>query len=717
MTAWRLAASSAFDLRHRDGFLRYCAVVVATTLAVLTSLLALSTLRVADQAETRLTGRLGQLSSGDAPSDVIMQESEFRWDDETVTVVAIERMGNSPAPPPGIVAVPKPGTSVVSPRLAQMAANDPLLAGQLRISGWIRAEGLTDPDELFAYTGVAQGTLSDADPMRDVDGHYAGSGPMAMVKGFGPGAALPIAVAAGRELPQAMELRSFSAALLMAALILLVVSLSFASPARNRRLALLEALGVTTFRRGTLLAAEALLLTGPPTILAALLWQPLSQRLARLPLTRRAAFPGDAALPISELATFVGLVLVLAALMGGLLALRSVGGTGVRPTSRRERTWGVGWITLGASALVFREAVIRGGEVDASLYMLGSVLAVIGATMAVGPLMRAVGKVLHRSRSVSLSVAGASMDREPLRAGRPFLSLVALVTLSAVAAGYLLLARTTEGRTAEPNGVHAVQVAWRGTDPAAELAMLKRALPQAVILSVHSHGENTDGTLTVGGTCQDLQRIGADTRCDARGSVTGQVVEVLGREVLAGQQEPRVQLTSADLKPEMGRSDVLVLTEGTLDRVVEEVQASALGALPFSQVSSALDSDPRVSPLVEWIEAGILGAALVSAFACLLALIDRFRRTSGVTPVLPLLGVGPGAEGRLRAVSFAAPYFTGTALALLVGSTAAALVSNAVKTPWGGLAWLAVMVVCIGAVGTALVAVPARLLLRPGTRD
>ncbi|MEU6840872.1 FtsX-like permease family protein [Streptomyces sp. NPDC046716] len=137
-----------------------CAMGVACLAAVLTipAILAAHDSRAAARAPQPVTGVLHARSAEDA----VFLTRQDPYGSQPFTRVFISHPPDGrPAHPPGINQLPKAGEVLVSPRLRETLAEQPGLAGLLpgRITGTIGPEGLTGPDELYAYIGRSSGQL------------------------------------------------------------------------------------------------------------------------------------------------------------------------------------------------------------------------------------------------------------------------------------------------------------------------------------------------------------------------------------------------------------------------------------------------------------------------------------------------------------------------------------------------------------------------------
>ncbi|MFG2671465.1 hypothetical protein [Streptomyces sp. NPDC048445] len=137
-----------------------CAMGVACLAAVLTipAILAAHESRAAAREPQPVTGVLHARSA----EDTVFLTRQDPYGSQPFTRVFLSHpAGGSTSRPPGIEHLPKAGEVLVSPRLRETLAEQPGLAGLLpgRVTGTIGPEGLTGPDELYAYIGRSTGQL------------------------------------------------------------------------------------------------------------------------------------------------------------------------------------------------------------------------------------------------------------------------------------------------------------------------------------------------------------------------------------------------------------------------------------------------------------------------------------------------------------------------------------------------------------------------------
>lgn len=137
-----------------------CAMGVACLAAVLAipAILSAHDSRAAAREPQPVTGILHARSA----EDTVFLTRQDPYGSQPFTRVFLSHpAGGNTSRPPGVEHLPKAGEVLVSPRLRETLAEQPGLAGLLpgRVTGTIGPEGLTGPDELYAYIGRSPGQL------------------------------------------------------------------------------------------------------------------------------------------------------------------------------------------------------------------------------------------------------------------------------------------------------------------------------------------------------------------------------------------------------------------------------------------------------------------------------------------------------------------------------------------------------------------------------
>ncbi|MET9525759.1 hypothetical protein [Streptomyces coeruleorubidus] len=160
------------------------------------------------------------------------------------SVIFIEPLTPSASPPPGLTEWPRPGEAVLSPALAAAGQREGISDRYGRDAGRISAEGLTSPSERLVYVRPTATKSPEWDEtMR--------------ISGFGDPDPTPFG-----DSISVVDVDAFMAAVIgflgLPAAVLTVVALRCGSAARDRRTALLDALGATWRHRALVCMGEAL---------------------------------------------------------------------------------------------------------------------------------------------------------------------------------------------------------------------------------------------------------------------------------------------------------------------------------------------------------------------------------------------------------------------------------------------------------------------------
>ncbi|MGQ4512095.1 FtsX-like permease family protein [Streptomyces sp. DW26H14] len=372
----------------REGWIRTALTALGVGLGVTLLLAASSVPGIVDGRTARSDARAVTASESGGASRAhgtflhIDASTEFHG--RPVTGSLLRADGAGAAPPPGVRAIPKPGTMVVSPALRALI-NSPggeLLKERLPFTdaGTVADPGLLDPGELLYYAG-------DSALSPDRGAHRAhGYGTHHSGEPLGP--LLVASIALG------------CVVLLVPVMVFIGTAVRFGGERRDRRLAALRLVGADARAARWMAAGEAL--TGAAVGLAAggvFFW--VARHFAGgIRLWGRSAFPSDVR-PQPLLVLLVVIAVLVTSVAAALLALRSVSiePLGVvrdaKPRSRRL-WWRLVLPVAGVATLVLTH---RFAGRDAPLHVVpivvGSALALIGL---VGLLPWLVEKSVARMR-------------------------------------------------------------------------------------------------------------------------------------------------------------------------------------------------------------------------------------------------------------------------------------------------------------------------------
>ncbi|MEV5530500.1 FtsX-like permease family protein [Streptomyces prunicolor] len=493
------------------GGLHRASLACAAFLALLTLWVSAAAHTVHAERDHRMTARNPvSVAQGDTGSAVARWwERPDTVGDRSVSVIFVRETRPGTPPPPGLDRWPKRGEAFLSPSLVAAAPGTERRYGSF--AGTIGQDGLADAAELVAYVNPAQPGFFG--PVVE---------PNSYVRGFGNPNQQLFFVSShqfDRGIAELDLLILLMAALPCAALIL--VAVRSRADTRDRRLALLDALGAPTRVRALVLAGESWRAIATGVVAACAVVSALSLTSPTLPFTGyqvwsrdlRAALPG---LPVLALEVFLCLVLLTV-----LAAIRRPRRTGTRPTRQRNRTprWPHALFLLGLAVAAWgsehRQVEGRFG------FVAGSVVALIALPYSASHLARVLGRRLAERGGAKGDpvriVAGRWLAARPATLAR--LSAALVVGLGLVTIGQVLTTQFT-GPAAEARdryqtyGAALVQV--RSRDIPATAAGFTTALgPEKVLRYSPEPGVSADEepTVRLTGPCESLRALGQMTSC------------------------------------------------------------------------------------------------------------------------------------------------------------------------------------------------------------
>ncbi|WP_237551501.1 MULTISPECIES: FtsX-like permease family protein [unclassified Streptomyces] len=689
-----------------------CAMGVACLAAVLTipAILAAHDSRAAARAPQPVTG----VPHARSAEDTVFLTRQDPYGSQPFTRVFVSHpAGGRAAHPPGIVRLPKAGEVLVSPRLRAILAEQPDLAGLLpgRITGTIGPEGLTGPDELYAYLGRAPGQLpSSARPLA----------------GFGSEWAPTPAVDSST-----LDILRFALGclVLLPLAVFLSVCARLSAESRARRLAALRLLGLSV--------KDTLRINAVETVAAALLGALLgvgvyalaNELLAQVGLPGLQWYPPDGRPSVSTLtvclvvcpgmAWFVGRHRAREAALSPLRVRR-----GVQPGPPKKYGMllllpGLG-VICGYCALGALGRDPSDGPAGAVLVPVGVLLTGAGLVLALGPATAWLARRLAgTTQSLPLALAMRRNEVEPGSSLRVVTGLVLLVYATSLAQGVLVelahvsrptaptqeyalpfsdLSESQRDRMRQVDGVRSQALAMDSWIPTASsttpriTAVVADCGQLAAFTAVPPRG-CVDGRiqrLTDSDMAEDLAARPGRTypfllRADGgQESTTGRTEKfrvTVPRETLAIRARQPSAFAGADvlvppsLLPEGQRpatGQFLLMSRSTPDTV--RTVLDGLGAIaPTAEIEAVgvnIDSLQQITVVKSLLAAGIvLGLAIgVAAFAVSAA--DRAMENRGRLATLNLLGARPLTVRMSQCIQVLLPLTVGLVGALVAGRLA-----------------------------------------------
>lgn len=379
------------------------AAAVAVGTAVL--LFALSFGPALSARDDRTAWRDGYVFAPEPGTGTLMLIAEDRVGSEVMLRVHITPAGAGTAPiPPGIAAMPAPGTAYVSPALGERMAVLPpdQLADRIgRIVGLIEPAALASPDELIAVIGAEPDVLR-AQGGSDVSAFATTAPPLDLPP---IGLLIIVLAAVGAIAPVAVFVSTAT---------------RMTAARRESRLAALRLVGATPSQVARLAVIEALLATSLGAIAGIGLFLITRPLIARIPLDATTWWPETIAPPLPAMIVLLFVIQVVGT-GGALVAMRRLTVTplGVQRRSAPPAPGVVRLVPLAISLVGLLAATWLFGNADQSVVTLGAVgvaFATVVASIALaGPwLTAAVGRALGRSaRGASTLLAARRLGDDP----------------------------------------------------------------------------------------------------------------------------------------------------------------------------------------------------------------------------------------------------------------------------------------------------------------
>ncbi|MEU3405222.1 hypothetical protein ABZ766_14960 [Streptomyces sp. NPDC006670] len=667
--------------RTRGGAAHRAALALAALLALVTVWGVVAAHTVHDRRDARMTAR--------NPVPVAAETARARWwerpdavGERAVSVVYLRPLDPAFAPPPGLPRWPRPGEAFLSPALADAA---PDRYG--RQAGTIARAGLADGAELVAYVNPA------LDRFFDEVGE-----PTSFVSGFGSSRHHMFFVSShqfDRDIAELDLIVALIAGVPVAALVL--VAARSRSEVRERRLLLLDALGIPVRGRALVVAAEAArplgwgILGGCVTALA------VSATSLVLPFTGYRVWAQDLRaalvwLPGCAAGTFA--VLLGVGVAGCLVRRRREGTAPARAGAAGGGRW-PGAVFGGAVAVAAWGSEHRHTEGKVA-FALGAMVALIVLPYATARLARLIGARLARgggrSGDAARIVAGRWLAARPQALAR--LSAALVVGLGVIVIGQVIttqFAGPAEAARAryDAAGGAAVQIRSRDIPATADGFVTAVGADRVVRFSPEPGGAG----LRLTGTCRSLAELGTLTSCPDRpvameGAFGG--LSPLGRDVLAARDmlpAPPVTVCACDAPGEGDKAlfgFLVVNRDGAagVDAVERAAYRHLIGPMTTQPGQSWYLGSAAQAAQVRWLlDAGLLGIAALAAAGALGAAGVFIEQSQALGP-LAVYQTGRAFYRRIALYNLALPLMAVGVLGVGAAALLGGLMINLGKGGW-----------------------------------
>ncbi|RFU82744.1 hypothetical protein DY218_31290 [Streptomyces triticagri] len=610
-------------------------------------------------------------------------------------ITHVEPLDEELAPPPGLPRWPEPGEAFVSPALLEAAGRDGVGREYGYFAGVIGDEGLESPSEYFVYARPSTQMLDRSEMMK--------------ISGFGEPGTAGIAGEHAHFFGSGEFYSVYAGLFVLPAVVLLVVAARTGAVSRDRRTALLTALGAGAVARCCFTVGEAAVPVLIGVGVSALAASPVLMGDFALPGVSSTVSAVDARESLSLL-VLVHVVLLLGTVVAVvLLQPKARAARSTRPTTvrARRRTWPL-WVFLPALLFTARIADLAPPELTVPLYAAGCLVtlaalpAIVGmAVGALGPLLARIGR---RLGNPGLLVSGRRMAAGPRAVTRLIAALVIAIAL-AVQAQVWAGAMTEAGQAAKDSRDRVGTSVLRIQPYASKerLRAFEEALPSGVHALAAAVSAKDGARVAVAGRCPALREVGLS--CGTREAPASRVsADRRLREAFgySGKLAVTAERGGLGRLPEESgnlRSLLVVGTDGAQLSMTEvsRIAHRELDMAATVQQVNNYGSVGRLDIAVDWLRLmSLLGVGVIALAAGTGALAEFLRFGRDLAPVT-VLSAGQGVFRAAAVWSLLLPAVLASFAGVLVSWWLSASVRSVAETdPWSMAPTTVGALVCSG---------------------
>ena len=668
----------------RAGWVRLALVSIGGAMGAFALLAMLSIPEVVDAQAGRLAGQtLDRIESQDAeaqmPAPMWANRVEEFVGDRTLTRIAVGSVTSKAHRPQWLSGYPQPGEFAASPALIELLDADPHGVGTRfpqTLVEVIDDEGLVSPDHLFAIVGVE-------------DQAFAPFGTGGPVRGLG--LAEP-----SHKGPDRRVIRVLAAAaavfVVLPTMILIATSARLSARTRQRRLAALRLLGLTSARTAAVNAVEVILATGCGAIVGALVWRLAIPEAGSVGIGSLHWFPEDVAVSGQLVAASLTTLVAIAATISVVAARQAVSNPlrerSSAPPETPPRPRRLIVVLLGFALLGICTAWSHPTTAWFALFALGNLAVGLGLYVALPLIAVACAKVMRRTTSSPApTLAARRLAHEPGAVARTTAAVLTLVLIVGFAQTLtLVLDWATTRNGAQPDQGEPVMAQVRNAPLAgqqlAEVPGVERALP--IVRFDLPDGDFIDAIVA---TCDDLVGIAITqpSNCDDNtaqgifreatipGVETGESIDFAYRLQNGATGAP----ASARIAPDLVPADALPPRDWLVRLSSADSNAALANAVAATAAAAEIDGPDapdrgREASTYQTLvaTATVVALALVTT-STIAAIADRTLERKRTSNQLLALGVRPRTLRTAEALWISTPLLTGLAAAVAASTLAA----------------------------------------------
>ncbi|MYS09827.1 ABC transporter permease [Streptomyces sp. SID6041] len=668
-------------------------------------------------------------------SGVLYQEFRDPYGSQPLHRVFVAGASSAPSLiPPGIKRLPAAGEAIVSPKLGEILAKSPQVAGLVpgRVTGYITPQGLGDSEDLYAYIGTTPAKLTEAERLG----------------GFGSSRSWRQIVE-----PSTLEILRFTLGciVLLPLVIFLSVCARLSGESRARRLAALRLVGLSAKDTLRANAGESVFAASVGAVIGLVCYLGVNEVMARVGLPGFHWYASDGHLSVTTVAVCLLGCPGLAWLVGQFSARRAVlSPINVRRTGevKPPRKFGMLLLVPGIGIVCGYCAVsIMGrdpsGGSASSLLVPGAVLMTgAGLVFGLAPITAwLAGRVSGTSKSLPMSLAMRRIEVDPGSSLRVATGLVLLVFGASLTQGVLIELSQASRQTAP---LQEYNIPLKGLDLEQRAALARVPGVRTGVVSYTSwdplDGSEVPHASIVIATCTQL----STSTERAAGCVDGRIMQLRdGRSTFrydpkAGERYPfvlkdggrttfTVPKKRIDILPwgvSVFDSGVLLVppsrlpsplddSNGTLTLVSDSDPATVravldgIGAVaptsPVEPVGIVIDSLAQLTVIRSLLAVGMVLGLVIGVAAFVVSVADRALERRAQVAALALLGARAGTLRGVQVLQVVMPLALGLGGAVVAGWLAESsyLITGGGAVHWD---WEGLPLLVAAALGVLLVA-------------
>ncbi|MER5378979.1 ABC transporter permease [Streptomyces sp. NPDC002688] len=691
----------------RGNRIRFFLMAVGGSLGVCCLALVLTIPQILDAHDGRAAARQPQTSSARPAGATLLLQRTDPYGSKAFTRVFIAKgVENTDTAPPGLKELPDPGEVFLSLGVHDLLRDQPAVKGLLpgHEKGLIGATGLAHPDELFAYIGTTRHEITDEGRALKSWGYsYA---PFPAVE---PSTLAYIRFALG-------------SLVLLPLGIFLSVCARLSAASRNRRLASLRLLGLSTKGTQRVNAAETVVAALLGAVLGLGEYWVLNQVMARTGLPSLRWYPADGALS----ATTIGVCLIGCPLFAWFVGRASARDAAASPLAvrrtaapKRPAKWGGLLLVTGLGIVIgycvtgFTEHPANSLGRNALLMPAGILLTGLGLILTLPLISYALARRLARTtQSLTLNLAMRRNEVEPGSTMRVVTGLVLLVFSASLAQGVLIqLEQVT--RPSAPVQDYSIPLSSLTARQQHEMASLPGVRAHAVTMDSWTEPDGSvdqPSASAVVATCDQLTKLVRHSE----GCVDGKVMRLSDPNAGTGQgarpgdilpfrvpeggrgrtlniRLPHATVAYSAYDPSAVRSADVLIPPSALPATArpEEARYVLTSSSDHDEVRKVLDGIAAVAPTIEvepvgvnieglqqiavletLLAVGMIMGLVIGTAAFVVSATDRAVERRPQVTAVTLIGARARTMRAVQCVQVVLPLSIGLALALVTGKVA-----------------------------------------------